>query len=72
MGTVVNRVVLRERIAASMPGKDLYFAPRPWMLVGITLLPFALLFVWLVVAYLGIEYGAPTWNSHSVPPPQLY
>jgi hypothetical protein len=42
------------------------------MLVGITLLPFVLLFVWVIVAYLGIEYGTPTWNTHSVPPPQLY
>ena len=51
---------------------DFYSTALPWILLAITLLPFVLLLVWLVLAYFGIEYATPSWNAHSVPPPQLY
>ena len=51
---------------------DFYSTALPWILLAITLLPFVLLFMWLVAAYFGIEYATPSWNAHSVPPPQLY
>jgi hypothetical protein len=52
--------------------KDFYSTSVPWILLTITVLPFLVLFAWLAVAYAGIEYGTPPWNTHSVPPPLLY
>lgn len=64
--------VTTERRQASSASEDFYSTSMPWILLAITLLPFVVLFAWLVVAYFGIEYGTPPWNTHSVPPPQLY
>ena len=61
-----------KRRHASSATEDFYSTSVPWVLLAITLLPFVVLGLWLVVAYLGIEYGTPPWNTHSVPPPQLY
>jgi hypothetical protein len=44
----------------------------PWTMLVVTALPFVALFLWLIAAYLGVEYGTPPWNTHSVPPPRLY
>jgi hypothetical protein len=51
---------------------DFLGTAMPWVMLGVTLLPFIVLGLWLVLAYVGIEFGAPPMNTHSVPPPLLY
>jgi hypothetical protein len=54
------------------PREDYFSTSMPWTMLVITALPFAALFLWLIAAYFGVEYGTPPWNTHSVPPPRLY
>lgn len=51
---------------------DYFSTMMPWAMLVVTALPFAALFLWLIAAYFGVEYGTPPWNTHSVPPPRLY
>ena len=44
----------------------------PWLLLAVTLLPFIALTLWIVFAYVGIEFGSPPINTQSVPPPLEY
>jgi hypothetical protein len=54
------------------PPADYFSTLMPWAMLVVTALPFAALFLWLIAAYFGVEYGTPPWNTHSVPPPRLY
>ena len=69
--TRVTRPSVRSG-SASLLTEDFFSTSMPWLMLGVTILPFVVLLVWLVVAYFGIEYGTPPWNTHSVPPPKLY
>ena len=51
---------------------DFFSTLVPWALIALMILPFLALFLWLVPMSLGVEYGTPPWNTHSVPPPWLY
>jgi hypothetical protein len=65
----------RQAVQADSPARlneDFFSTSEPWLLLGITILPFILLLAWLVVAYFGIEYHHPPWNTHSVPPSRIY
>ena len=44
----------------------------PWLLLVVTVLPFIALAFWMMFAYVGIEFGSPPINTHSVPPPLVY
>jgi hypothetical protein len=55
-----------------VPDDDYFSTMMPWTMLVVTALPFVALFLWLIAAYLGVEYGTPPWNTHSVPPSRLY
>lgn len=51
---------------------DLFSTAAPELMLGLTLIPFAVLFVALLLIYWGVEYGVPALNAHSVPPPRPF
>ena len=52
----------------SEPTHDDYFSTMmPWAMLIVTALPFVALFLWLVLAYFGVEYGTPTVEHASRP-----
>jgi len=60
-------------LSASAPeSNDFFGTPMPWLLLAVTVLPFIALAFWMMFAYVGIEFGTPPINTHSVPPPLLY
>lgn len=63
---------LDARSAPAEESSDFFGTSVPWLLLGVTLLPCIALAVWMVFAYVGIEFGSPPINTHSVPPPLLY
>lgn len=60
------------RSAPAQESNDFLGTPMPWLLLAVTLLPFIVLTFWMVFAYVGIEFGTPPINTHSVPPPLVY
>jgi hypothetical protein len=60
-----------QRRSSGAAAQDFLSASVPWLMVGVTMLPFVVLSVWLIAMYFGVEYGTPPWNTHSVPPPRL-
>lgn len=72
VATVTNRRSDARRRTSMPLVEDVFSTLMPWTLLVITALPFVAQFFWLVVTYVGVEYGAPPLNAHSVPPPRLY
>jgi len=58
-------------VTALTSDEDFFDTGTPWLTIVLTLLPFIACAVWLIMAYYGLEYAHPPWNTRSVPPPLI-